>query len=114
MILEKKFKEFAAFGALILIIIFVFSYMLFGITGIRLVFGLIFISIPFYLILNNFELNESEKTVFSLLMGLTLFSSLVYLLGLLISFRVAIVLTFVILIGIGMALRKYKKKKVQQ
>jgi hypothetical protein len=81
---------------------------LFGITGLRIVFGLVFISVPFYLILNKFKLPEGEKFVFSFLLGITMFPSLVYLLGLVISFRMAIALVFVFLMGIAIALRKYK------
>ncbi len=89
--------------------------MLFGITGIRIVIGVIFVSLPFYLILNNFQLAEDEKSVFSVLLGLTIFPSLVYILGLLISFRIAIIIVFLVFISIEVALiivRKSKKSNI--
>ena len=105
--LNKYFsKELAAFLFIVILVILAFSYVLFGITGVRVVFGLIVMWLPFYLILSNFELTMAEKFVFSLLLGITLFPSIVFLLGLLISFRVAIVVTFVLLIGVF--LRFYK------
>jgi len=91
------------------IIVLIFSFVVFGITGIRISIGIFLISLPFYLILNNFKIENDEKIVFSLLLGLTLFSSLVYLLGLLISFRLSIAIVFILLIVIAFILKKYKK-----
>ena len=110
--LKKYFsKELALFLLLTVSIILVFSFIVFGVTGIRFVFGLIIMWLPFYLILSHFELTMAEKFVFSLLLGLTLFPSIVYLLGLLISFRIAMAVTFVLLIGIAFLLTKYKTGK---
>lgn len=92
------------------LIALVFSYILFGVTGIRVILGIVFISFPFYLLLNNFELTEGEKSVFSILLGLTIFPSLVYLLGLVISFRIAIITIFIVLIILVFILRQYKSR----
>ena len=108
--LNKEFAELAVFSSIMLLIALVFSYILFGITGIRVALGIIFISLPFYLVLNNFELAEGEKLVFSILLGLTIFPSLAYLLGLVVPFRIAIASVFVLLIAIWLLLRKYKSK----
>ena len=94
--------------SVMLLAILVFSFVLFGIAGIRVVLAIIFISVPFYLILHNFGLSEGEKFVFSALLGPTLFSSLTYLLGLVMSFRIAIAAAFIILICIAVALTKYR------
>lgn len=94
-----------------MLLILIFSFTLFGITGIRIVFGIVFISLPFYLILNKFKFSQGEKFVFSILLGVTIFPSLVYLLGLIISFRIAIAVIFVILISLAIVLNKYKKFK---
>ena len=108
--LNKEFAELAVFSSIMLLIALVFSYILFGIAGIRVALGIIFISLPFYLLLNNFELAEGEKLVFSILLGLTIFPSLAYLLGLVVPFRIAIASVFVLLIAIWLLLRKYKSK----
>jgi hypothetical protein len=108
--LNKEFAELAVFSSIMLLIALVFSYILFGITGIRVALGIIFISLPFYLVLNNFGLAEGEKLVFSILLGLTIFPSLAYFLGLVVPFRIAIASVFVLLIAIWLLLRKYKSK----
>ena len=103
-------KELIVFLSIVVSIILIFSFVLFGITGIRIVFGIIIMWLPFYLILSNFELTMDEKFVFSFILGLTLFPSIVYLLGLLVSFRISIAVTFVLLMGIFFLIRKLKKK----
>ena len=89
----------------------IFSFVLFGITGVRVVLGIIFVSLPFYLILGNFELAEGEKHVFSILLGITIFPSLAYLFGLVISFRIAIAVSFIIFAGAAIILWRRKSKK---
>ena len=101
-------KELALFLSVIVLIILIFSFVLFGVTGIRFVFGIIIIWIPFYLILSNFELAIPEKFVFSFILGLTLFPSIVYLLGLLVSFRIAIAVTFLLLIALFFLIKKIR------
>lgn len=105
---NNDLKELITFLSAILLVILIFSFVLFGMAGVRVVLGLIFISVPFYFILNNFELNESEKFVFSALMGFTLFPSLVYILGIVIPFRIAIAAAFIVFLGSAIALIKYK------
>jgi len=67
--------------------------------------------VPLYLILDNFDLGQDEKIVFSFFLGVGIFPSLVYWLGLFISFRLSIFITFVLLIVVGFVVRKYWKKK---
>lgn len=109
----NELKELIVFSSIILLIALIFSFALFGFTGVRVVLGIIFVSLPFYFILNNFELEEGEKFIFSVLFGLTLFSSSAYLLGLLMSFRISIIITFILLLVIALAIRKYKKFQAQ-
>ena len=111
--LNNEQKELLVFLLITILIALIFSFVLFGLTGIRVVLGILFISLPFYLILNNFELTEGEKSVFSILFGLTLFSALVYILGLVISFRIAIIITFIVLIIVAFLIRKFKAKKLR-
>ena len=89
--------------------VLVFSFVLFGNTGIRVVLGIIFVSLPFYLILNNFQIEQSEKFVFSVLLGLTLFPSLVYIFGLVVSFRIGIAAAFVLFLVLAIFLWRKKR-----
>lgn len=107
---NNDLKELVAFLSIILLAMLIFSFVLFGLTGVRVVLGLIFISVPFYFMLNNFKLNDGEKFVFSILLGLTIFPSLVYLFGLVVSFRLGILIAFIAFICIAIA-GKYKSKK---
>ncbi|MDP3766159.1 MAG: hypothetical protein Q8R04_06620 [Nanoarchaeota archaeon] len=107
---SNESKELAIFLSIAILVVLAFSFALFGVTGIRVVIGIVFISFPFYLILANFGLSEGEKYVFSLLLGLTIFPSLVYMLGLAISFRTSIAVTFAIFVLVAIALWKYKKR----
>lgn len=109
--LKDSTKELLVFLSVTLILILGFAYYLFEITGIRIVLGIIFVSLPFYLIILNLDVTEGEKFVFSLLLGLTLFSSFVYLLGLVISFRLSIIIVFAVLVIAAFVLKRYKPKK---
>ena len=104
-------KEFFIFASILIAVIAIIFFVLFGIAGLRVSLGILLISLPIYLILNNFELEENEKIVFSILLGITLFPSLVYILGLAISFRISILIVFIILIISAFLLRKYQPKK---
>ena len=106
---SKESKEFVIFLSIALLIILVFSFILFGATGIRVVLGIIFVSFPFYLILNNFQIEQSEKFVFSVLLGLTLFPSLVYIFGLVVSFRIGIAAAFVLFLVLAIFLWRKKR-----
>ena len=105
-----KDKGFAAFLLACLLVILLFSYFLFGITGIRVVLGIVLVSLPFYFILNTFNLEEGEKFVFSLLFGMTVFPSLVYALGFLVSFKISILIIFIFLAIAAFLISKFRKK----
>ena len=109
--IKNETRELIVFVLIVLLAAATFSYMLFGITGIRVVAGIAFMSLPFYTFLNRFELTEGEKFVFSILLGLTIFPSLVYIFGLVISFRIAIAAAFIAFISIAIISIKYKSKK---
>ena len=103
-------KNLMIFLSVVVLTIMIFSFALFGITGIRVVFGIILMWLPFYLILNHFEITDGERFVFSLILGVTLFPSIVFLIGFLISFRIAIAVTFLLLMGVFFLIIKNKKK----
>jgi hypothetical protein len=88
------------------------SFILFGFTGVK-VFGgtMLLLFLPFYLIFDNFDIGLGEKVVFSFFIGVGMFSTLVYYLGIMFnSIKTAIVVSFVLLIGIGLGLKKFGKK----
>ena len=100
--------KFSIFLGIIIALAFFF---ILGITGLMVALGfMIGYIFVFYLLLNNFELDMSEKIVFSLFIGIGIFPSMVYLLGLVISFRIAIAVTFILLIFIAYLIKKLKKK----
>ena len=99
--------KFSIFLGIIIALAFFF---ILGITGLLVALGfMIGYIFVFYLILNNFELDMSEKIIFSFFISIGIFPSIVYLLGLVISFRIAIAVTFVLLIFIGYLIKKLKK-----
>lgn len=104
-------KELALFLSLVVLIILIFSFILFGVTGVRFVFGIIVMWLPFYLILNNFELTTAEKFVFSILMAITIFPSIAFLIGFVVSFKTAIIITFILLMIFLYLIGKFKHKK---
>lgn len=96
----------------VIIAILLFFFILFKLTGLKLIIGIgLFYILPFYLILDRFDLDKTEKLVFSFFIGIGIFPAIVYYLGILFnSIRIAIVITFVLLLIIGLLLRKFKKK----
>lgn len=108
--LKIKDKGFIAFLLACSLAILLFSYFLFGIAGLRVALGIFLVSLPFYLIINNFDFSEGEKFVLSLLFGATIFPSLIYALGLLVSFRMSIFIVFLFLIIMAVMIWKFKKK----
>lgn len=97
---------------IILVLIALFSFVFFGFIGFKVIFGVLLVFfLPFYLILDNFTLSRSEKVIFAFFIGLGIFPSIVYWLGVLMSFRISILIAFVLLIVIGFFLKKYKKPK---
>ena len=79
-----------------------------GIVGILLLYVL-----PFYFILDYFELDFEENIILSFFLGLAYYSTLVYYLGFLVgSFRLSMALSYLILIGIG-GLLHWKGKMIE-
>ena len=98
----------------IIILVLLFTFALFGVTGLKTIFGVfLFFFLPFYLILDNFDLEKSEKIIFSFFIGIGVFSAFVYYLGMLFnSIRVATAATFVLLLTLGLLLRKYSRARL--
>ena len=97
------------YDAVIAVLVLGFSLVVFGITGFRTVAGaLLLFMLPFYLILDLFELKRSEKIAFSFLLGIGLFSAVCYYLGFLFGIRTAIIATFLLLLAVWLLLRKFR------
>ena len=112
--LEAKFGTKEAL-IVIGILVALFFFLVFGITGLRTIIGIFLLfSLPFYLILDYFNLDSDEKIIFSFFLGIGFYSALTYYLGLILkSLRVGMLISFVILMGIGILLF-YKKKRKQK
>ncbi len=91
-------------------IIFLFSFFLFGLTGLRTIGTIFGMFLPAYLIMSNFDIEEEEKVFFSFFIGLTIFPLLVWYMNIFIaSLTVSIIITFILLSAVGLFL-KYKNK----
>ena len=103
--------ENLGFIGIIIAAILLFFYFILGFSGMLAALGhiLLFI-VPIYFILNNFDLAQDEKIVFSFFLGVGIFPSLVYWPANFISFRISIFISFVILIVVAYLVRKYHKK----
>jgi len=103
--------ENLGFIGVIVAVILSFFYFILGFSGMMSILGIILLFIvPIYLILDIFDLGQDEKIVFSFFIGVGIFPSLVYWPGTIISFRMAILVTFIVLIVVGFLVRKYWKK----
>ena len=92
-------------------LILAFFYFVLGFSGMMTALGIMLLfMLPTYLILNNFDLEQDEKMVFSFFIGIGIFPAIAYWLGMLISFRIAIFITFAILITASFIIKKIKKK----
>ncbi len=103
--------ENLGFLGVIVAVILVFFYSILGFSGMMAALGIILLFIvPFYLILDNFNLGQDEKIVFSFFIGVGIFPAIAYWLGMIISLRIAIFITFILLIVVGLLVRKFYKK----
>ena len=96
---------------IVLVVILLFLYFILGFSGMMAGLGIILLFIvPVYLILDNFDLGQDEKIVFSFFLGVGIFPALVYWPATIISFRLSIFITFVVLLVVAYLVRKYVKK----
>ena len=102
--------ENIGFIGIMVAVILVFFFLILGISGLLSALGVILLFIvPMYFILDNFSLGQDEKIVFSFFIGVGILPSLSYWIGFFISFKVAVLLSFAILIIVGILIRRYKK-----
>tara|TARA_B100000315_G_C14488089_1_gene546191 strand:+ start:838 stop:1173 length:336 start_codon:yes stop_codon:yes gene_type:complete len=104
--------ENLGFIGILVVVILAFFYFILGFSGMMAILGIMLLFIvPIYLILDNFDLGQDEKIVFSFFIGVGIFPSLVYWPATIISFRLSILITFIVLIVVGILVRKFRKKK---
>lgn len=109
--LLNETKESLIYMTFILLAVAAFFLIFFGITGLRVFLGILFMAFPFYLILRKFNLEEGERIIFSILIGITIFPSLAYIFGFMASFRISIVLSFFVFLFAYFLLTKFPKLK---
>jgi len=107
--IDKANIENLQIGLLFIIVISSFFYFILGLQGALSALGIIvFFVVPFYFILNKLRLREDEKLAFSFFIGVGVFPAITYWLGIFISFRLSIFITFIILIAVIYLLNKFK------
>ena len=109
--LDNESGELLIFLAIVAVIIGVFSAFYFGLAGLKVFIGIIMASVPFYIFLSTFNLAECENFVLSLILGITLFPSFVYLLGFFVPFRISIAIVFAALTAISVLWNYLKSRK---
>ena len=98
--IDEEKIETLQIGSVLIAAVFAFFYFILGIQGALSALGIMaFFVLPFYLIFNKLNLGADEKLVFSLFIGAGIFPAIAYWLGIFISFRLAIFITFIILIA---------------
>ena len=104
--------ENLGFIGIVVGVILAFFYFILGFSGMMAILSIMLLFIvPIYFILDNFDLGQDEKIVFSFFIGVGIFPSLVYWPATIISFRLSILITFIVLIVAGILVRKFLKKK---
>jgi len=94
---------------IVLAVMLLFSFFVLGFSALMTVLGVILLFIiPIYLVLDKFDLGQDEKIVFSFFLGVGIFPALAYWLGIFISFKISILISFVILIVAAYLIRKFK------
>jgi len=96
----------------ILIAILLFSFMVYGTSGTKVVLTvLVLFFLPFFLILNNFDFTLGEKIMFAFFMSMGTYSTLVYWIGFITgSLKVSAIVSALLLIGIAYLIKAVKRK----
>lgn len=103
--------ESLGFIGIIAVVILAFFYLILGFSAMLTVFGImLFLMLPTYFILDNFNLEQDEKIVFSFFIGAGIFPSIAYWLGRFISFKMGIFVTFAVLVIAAFLIKKLKKQ----
>lgn len=96
------------------VLVILFSFVLFGIVGLRASAGIILIYFtPLYLIFDNFSISFGEKVIFSFFIGIILVPALAYWPGRFMSLTMSIFLVAIIIAIVGVLVKHLKKSSVQ-
>lgn len=96
----------------VIAILLLFASWLFGVTGLRLVAGMIFMIFPALILLNQFSLDTEEEIILSIFLSMVFFPLLVWYANWLIpSLRVTIIIIFLLLLFGALAARKIIKER---
>ena len=112
----SSFKLSKASWLIGLVIIVLYSSMLFGLTGARTIISMVVLfMVPAYVFLSKTELELEEKIFFSLFIGLGLFPLAAWTINqVLNSFRLSAIVAFVLVVVLGLFLpriaRRLRKK----
>ncbi len=87
----------------------ILSFVLFGIGGAKTIVAFIIFAFPFYVILNNFNLETDEKLFFAFFLGLAFFAITVWTVNRAIpSLKVSIIAGFILLTLLGYFWKKLR------
>lgn len=96
-------------AVIILVLISLFSLIYLGFGGFRTILGLIIVvMLPFYFIFDKFKISLMEKIFFSFFISLGIFPVVVYWLGIIMSFRLSVLISFLLFGGLAVFLRRKK------
>ena len=97
------------FIIIIIVSMLLFFYFILSFSAFMAVLGIILLFIiPIYLLLEKFDLGQDEKLAFSFFLGVGIFPSITYWLGMIISFKIAIFVTFIFLLIVVFVIRSLK------
>lgn len=98
-------------AGIIIAMVALFSLIFLGFSGFKVLFGMMLVLFfPFYLIMDGFNLTLPEKIFFSFFIGLGIFPTAVYWLGVLVSFKLSVAICFVVFLAIGIIIKVFRKR----
>ena len=112
--MSDNLKEWYVPGTLAVVVL-IFLMVVFGISGFRTGLGIMLMFVlPFYLILNNLGFAYEESYFFSFFLGIGYYSTLAYNIALVFSLRTAMILSFILLLAVAFAVKKFYGPQSQQ
>jgi apolipoprotein N-acyltransferase len=90
-----------------------FFYIILGMAGAASALGIIlFFMVPVYIILGNFHFESDERAVLGFFIGVGIFSSVAYWLGMFMSFKLSIFLAFILIVASGFAAKHFRRMQL--
>ena len=101
-------SENSAVIGIVLALISLSAFLVFGFAGFRTILGIILLMfLPFYLVFDAFSLSQPEKAAFSFFTSIMIYPSLVYWLGFVVPFKISIFAVFAALLIAAYAMKKF-------